>query len=131
MKVQLPLALLGAALTVSTSTAFVPAKQLQVRLSMGVSSTVQSSGAIEADTTSAQDDGINLTRDMIKKLRFREIQHELQRRELDASGTLSAMRDRLRQVSNPMGELSLPDDDDHEYDIHTRNGADLNDVSMV
>jgi hypothetical protein len=134
MKVQLSWALLGAALIVSDTTAFVPAKQLQLRLSMmGVSSTVQSSDATEADTisSSAQDEGINLTREMIKKLRFREIQHELQRRELDASGTLSAMRDRLRQVSNPMGELSLPDNDEHEHDVNARNGADLTDVSMV
>ena len=37
-----------------------------------------------------------LTIDMISKLGFRDVQKELARRELETSGTLSAMRDRLR-----------------------------------
>jgi len=37
-----------------------------------------------------------LTNEVISKLRFREARKELESRSLDTSGTLSAMRDRLR-----------------------------------
>ena len=40
-----------------------------------------------------------LTNDIISKLRFREAQKELETRDLDASGTLTAMRNRLRQAT--------------------------------
>ena len=41
----------------------------------------------------------SLTSDLISKLRFREVQRELERRALDASGTLSAMKNRLRAAT--------------------------------
>lgn len=40
-----------------------------------------------------------LTRDLVSKLRFREAKEELERRELDASGTLTDMRSRLRELA--------------------------------
>ncbi len=41
----------------------------------------------------------SLTSDLISKLRFREVQRELERRALDASGTLSTMKNRLREAT--------------------------------
>lgn len=46
----------------------------------------------------------SLTLDIISKLRFRETRRELEQRDLDGSGTFSAMKQRLREVavgSNP------------------------------
>lgn len=40
-----------------------------------------------------------LTSDIISKLHFREAQRELERMQLDTSGTLTAMRNRLRDAS--------------------------------
>ena len=54
------------------------------------------SSVAEVDTASATE---SLTNDIISKLQFREAQRELQRLELDTTGTLSAMRDRLREAT--------------------------------
>ena len=54
------------------------------------------SSVAEVDTGSATE---SLTNDIISKLQFREAQRELQRLELDTTGTLSAMRDRLREAT--------------------------------
>ena len=40
-----------------------------------------------------------MTVDIISKLRFREVQRELERRELDTSGTFTSMRERLRHAA--------------------------------
>ena len=40
-----------------------------------------------------------LTRDLVSKLRFREAKKELEQRELDAGGTLTDMRSRLRELA--------------------------------
>jgi hypothetical protein len=41
----------------------------------------------------------NLTIDIVAKLRFREVQRELEARQLDTSGTFTDMRQRLRHVA--------------------------------
>jgi hypothetical protein len=41
----------------------------------------------------------SLTHDVISKLQFREAQKELESQQLDASGTLSEMRNRLREAA--------------------------------
>ena len=79
------------ALSLGSASAFVPANpngNLQVG---GMNSAV-----VDDETATATK---SLTNDIISKLRFREARQELERRELDASGTLSAMRDRLRHAS--------------------------------
>lgn len=50
----------------------------------------------------------SLTRDIISKLRFREAQKELENLQLDTSGTLSAMRNRLRHAT--LEQRSEPED---------------------
>ena len=71
--------------SVASTAAFVPLKH-SVR---GFSSV--KSAAVE-ETKS-------LTYVLISKLRYRELQRELLERDLDASGTLSSMRGRLREVT--------------------------------
>lgn len=41
----------------------------------------------------------SLTNDLISKLRFREVQRELELRDLETSGTLSVMKNRLREAT--------------------------------
>lgn len=59
-------------------------------------SSLQSS-VVEEPTTSSKVE--SLTHDLISKLRFREVQRELEIRALDTSGTLSAMKNRLREAA--------------------------------
>lgn len=87
------LALSGA----SSSEAFVPSKHTG-----RVPSTSLLKGVAVDETVDqvASDSKIEaLTNDIISKLRFREVQKELEMREMDSSGTLSAMRSRLREVT--------------------------------
>ena len=66
-----------------------------------------------------------LTKDLVSKLRFREVQKELELRDLDTSGTFTSMRTRLRQLAT--------DGEEHDYDKRKEIrviGADaLNNVS--
>ena len=68
---------------------------------------------------------IGLTKDLVSKLRFREVQKELELRDLDTSGTFTSMRTRLRQLAT--------DGEEHDYDKRKEIrviGADaLNNVS--
>ena len=52
----------------------------------------------ETKTENGNDELKTLTQDLISKLRFREAVKELELRELDASGTLTDMRSRLREL---------------------------------
>jgi hypothetical protein len=72
--------------SVASTAAFVPLKQNSLRIVSSVKST-----AVEETKT--------LTYDHISKLRYRALQRELLERDMDASGTLSSMRGRLREVS--------------------------------
>jgi hypothetical protein len=47
---------------------------------------------------------IGLTKDLVSKLRFREVQRELELRDLDTSGTFTSMRTRLRQLATDGSE---------------------------
>lgn len=49
----------------------------------------------------------SLTNDIISKLQFREAQKELERLQLDATGTLSAMRSRLREATSQSSETEV------------------------
>jgi len=80
-----------------------------------------SSTGVEDDieTTAAADNhdvGIkfdHLTDDIVSKLRFREVQQELERRDLDTSGTFTSMRKRLRQVATGASEIEGRSHDDN------------------
>ena len=50
----------------------------------------------------------SLTHDIISKLQFREAQDKLEMLQLDTSGTLSAMRERLRGATVHKGAESTP-----------------------
>jgi hypothetical protein len=85
------------ALSLGASHAFAPPNQngrpsLSVMKSMAVDD--------KATSTTTETPFDSLTLDLISKLRFREAQRQLEQRDLDATGTLSAMRDRLRQVAD-------------------------------
>lgn len=81
---------------------------------------------VEEDTTasvSPQSDSTALkalTVDLVSKLRFREVQKELERRELDTSGTFTDMRTRLKQLAT----------DDVNKEIN-ENGADVRVIGEV
>ena len=52
----------------------------------------------------------SLTNDLISKLRFREVQKELERRALDTGGTLSTMKNRLREAAMVGMNVPMPMD---------------------
>jgi hypothetical protein len=66
-----------------------------MRTGRNAQSSVYSTIAESAPTSSAED----LTNAIISKLHFREAQRELERLHLDTGGTLSAMRNRLRNAA--------------------------------
>lgn len=71
--------------SVASTAAFVPLKQ--------------SARAFSSVKSAAVEETESLTYVLISKLRYRELQRELLERDLDASGTLSSMRGRLREVT--------------------------------
>jgi hypothetical protein len=79
----------------------------------------------ETTTSTAKIPLESLTNDVISKLRFREAQSELEQRELDTSGTLSAMRDRLRQEAVQMSAATQK----AEGDVVVMDEETLNKVS--
>jgi hypothetical protein len=73
----------------SAAAAFVPLKQ-----------NVRSFSSVKSSSSStAMEETKSLTYNLISKLQYRAVQRELLERDLDASGTLSSMRNRLREVS--------------------------------
>jgi hypothetical protein len=74
----------------------------------------------------------HLTDDIVSKLRFREVQQELERRDLDTSGTFTSMRKRLRQVATGASEIEERSRDDNvirDAKIRVIGEDALNDVS--
>jgi hypothetical protein len=84
------------ALSLGASHAFAPPNQ-NGRTSLSVVKSMAVEDKATSTTTETAFD--SLTVDLISKLRFRDAQRELEQRDLDTTGTLSAMRDRLRQVA--------------------------------
>jgi hypothetical protein len=82
--------------SVASTAAFVPLKQ-----SVRAFSSVKSTAVEETKSfkSTAVEETKSLTYELISKLRYRELQQELLERDMDASGTLSSMRVRLREVS--------------------------------
>ena len=69
----------------------------------------------------------HLTSDIVSKLRFREVQRELERRELDTSGTFTDMRTRLKELATD--ETKDEQTSDSSKDIRVIDGDVLNNVS--
>lgn len=69
----------------------------------------------------------SLTNDIISKLQFREAQGRLEQLQLDTSGTLSAMRARLRSVTGHEGVQSTPVGDE-EVPVSATEQEKLNEV---
>lgn len=83
------------AVSIPSTNAFLPLKQNGQSHVTFVRSTVVDK-TTQTDVESKMD---SLTYDLISKLRFREVQRELERRALDATGTLTAMKIRLREAA--------------------------------
>ena len=82
----------------------------------GVARGSASTFSVALDSTEVDEDvTTKLTHDIISKLRFREVQRELERRELDTSGTFTDMRQRLR--------LLVPDKTEKEQPYETGTNA--------
>ena len=69
----------------------------------------------------------SLTNDIISKLQFREAQEKLESLQLDASGTLSAMRERLRTLTTHEGVQSTSVDEE----VPTIDQEKLNEVRSL
>ena len=95
---------------------FVPAKVTMVGTPETSDSTTTEGSTTTTTTTSPNE---SLTNDIISKLRYRDIVKELEQRDLDTSGTLSDMKDRLRQVTMIDGEAMTTKNKnaDETYDI--------------
>ena len=84
---------------------FAPQQQRHVPSSSSLYSTTAASPSSDASTVEVEKGAgqstviDTLTTDLISKLRFRQVQEELERRELDTSGTLTDMKQRLRHVA--------------------------------
>ncbi|KAG7366982.1 PPR: pentatricopeptide repeat domain containing protein [Nitzschia inconspicua] len=91
------------ALFISPGEAFFPSSSRQQhapRSPTEIQSTAEASTASNAVTATTPKKGIEkLTLDIVSKLRFREVQRELEARQLDTSGTFTDMRQRLRHVA--------------------------------
>lgn len=102
----------------STTNAFV---QNNGRSSLAVlRSAVAAEDAVQANSKME-----SLTNDLIGKLRFREVKEELERRALNTSGTLSVMKNRLREAT--MGPIRI----EKVQEVRTIDGDALDEVRMV
>lgn len=99
-------------LALSSTNAFVPSKQNGRSYNVAVKSAV-----VDEKVTSGSSSMDSLTIDLISKLRFREVQRELERRALSTNGTLSNMKDRLRQATAGMS-VPMPMDGTDMTDKH-------------
>lgn len=90
------------ALSSTATDAFVPAKHNGRALPVAVLQSAVVDENVGMDTNME-----SLTNDLISKLRFREVQKELERRALDTKGTLSNMKDRLRESAVGM-QVPMP-----------------------
>jgi len=98
-----------------TSTSFQP-NRVSLRTGPGHHHVVRSVTAPEVveDGTKAAESSQNdsaelkaLTTDIVSKLRFREVQKELELRELDTSGTFTDMRTRLKELATDVGNTKI------------------------
>jgi len=55
--------------------------------------------SMDASASASAPASTSLTMDLVKKMRFREVQREVERRELDTSGTFTDMKTRLKQLA--------------------------------
>ena len=88
---------------------------------------VYSTVAEVAPTDSATD---SLTNDIISKLQFREAQRELERLQLDATGTLSAMRSRLREATSQRSQTEVNGVNGTNGEVRVINEEKLNEVGL-
>ena len=86
---------------------------------------VRNSKTLTLRSTAEAPSSGSLTNDIISKLQFREAQEELEALKLDTSGTLSAMRERLRSATMPVGLKSAA----AKEEVPTIDGEKLNKVS--
>jgi hypothetical protein len=91
-------------LSVGSTSAFAPSKQTSRHSLVELQSAVEEA----TETTKAVSTNSNLTYDDISRLRFREVKRELEYRQLDASGTHSALKYRLR-VAELCIETEVPE----------------------
>lgn len=85
-----------ATICLECSTGFSP-QSLQGPLSSSVASAADVDTMTAASTAAAAKN--TLTVDFISKLRFRQVQKELELRQLDTTGTLTDMKQRLRHIA--------------------------------
>lgn len=110
------------AISNSFANAFVPNQQYG-RNALHV---VRSAVVLEEKATETSTDGDTLSNIDISNLRYREVQRELERLNLDSTGTLSTMRSRLRDaVGSPASEIHSNTSDE----VETTNADQLNKVS--
>jgi hypothetical protein len=103
MKFKNSVVAIALASLIAPSSAFQP-NGISLRAAQGqqqIMSMVIAPEAVEETTTSesSDSDGVKaLTMDIVKKMRFREVQKELERKELDTGGTFKDMRSRLKEL---------------------------------
>jgi hypothetical protein len=103
--------------TASFSSAFAPAHTRPLRAqSISLSATVKET----APSVNSPDDTLStdsLSQEVICKLRYRELKHQLENRSLSADGTTSQLRDRLRKAVLPdQDEVCVVNEDDMDDD---------------
>ena len=87
--------------------------------------------AVETETAAAPKAGIeNLTVDIASKLRFREVQRELEARQLDTSGTFTSMRQRLLNVAAQEGGVNGTNGEKKATNVRVVDSESINSVSI-
>ena len=116
----------------ATSTSFQP-NRVSIRTGPGHQHVVRSVTAPEVaeEGTKAAESSHSaelkaLTTDIVSKLRFREVQKELELRELDTSGTFTDMRTRLKELATDDGNTKI---NEIEEDVRVIGEDALNTVS--
>jgi hypothetical protein len=122
------------ALFLDPSEGFMMPSSSRMQLAVGtLYSTVE---AVETENaTSNPKKGIEkLTTDIVSKLRFREVQRELEARQLDTTGTFTSMKQRLLHVATQEGGVSGTNGESKQEkakDIRVIDQESLNSVSDV
>ena len=84
---------------------------------------------VESAKTAGDDSELEaLTADIVSKLRFREVQRELERREVDTTGTFTTMRTRLMELADDANNGEQNTEGSH--DVHVISNDALNTVSL-
>lgn len=103
-----------------SSYAFVPSRMLCRPSLPALNSAIAMEAAADSNVES-------LSTDLISKLRFREVRRELERRSLDNTGTLTAMKDRLREAALDTKSIRT----EELEGTKTSNGEALDEVRMM